>query len=192
MHQKLYTSESEYNAITQQRNAEIGILRARALSPFRTNEDDEEDSLACVLGLEQHLLTPMERLARANKIRKTIDAVLDEQAKQRALAHQRGVDYNAYDTIGISTISMKCSQEARIMALERAKQVERERNVSRRRASDSVLEINLKSSWLSSDEEEDNADSLCHRNAYHGSNSSTSHPPSSKRSKMRRRMSLAN
>ena len=176
MRRKLYTSESEYNAISHRRDTEIAILKTRALSPFRANTDDEnvdeeEDSHACIWGIEHHLLTPAERHARAGKIRKTIDAVLGEQETQRELARQRGLDYNAYDAIGISTVSMRHSQTARIMALERARNVERECKVNMmRRNSDSVLEVaNLKSSWSSSDSEsgEKCSASLCDGNAYH-------------------------
>ena len=219
MRRKLYTSESEYIAISHRRDTEIVILRARALSPFRPiedtnrdhqnneNESDEEDSHACDWGIEHHLLTPAERHARASKIRKTIDAVLGEQDKQRELACQRGLDYNAYDAIGISTVSMRHSQTARIMALERARNVERECKMSMmRRKSDSVLEVtNLKSSWSCSDSESD--DEYCHAspcggNAYHVRGEGRARPvmgkksksmkTSSKMAKMKRRMSLNN
>ena len=207
MRRKLYTSESEYNAISHRRDTEIAILKTRALSPFRaTNTDDgeEEDSHACVWGIEHHLLTPAERHARAIKIRKTIDAVLNEQDMQRELARQRGLDYNAYDDIGISTVSMRHSQTARIMALERARNVERECKMTMmRRKSDSVLEVtNLKSSWSCSDSESDEeyGTTPCDGNAYHQQGEGRDRPmmgkkskpmkTSSKVAKMKRRMSL--
>ena len=190
VHGKLYTSDEEYSAISQQRDMEIRILRARALSPFRTNVDisdnnqdnaettEEEDPLACDWGLEHHLLPPPERHARANKIRNTIAAVLNEQETQRMLADLHGTVYRAYDAIGISTISMKCSQEARIMALERARQVEREctcKETAMRRKSDSVLEVKSKSSWSSSDEDV----SVCDGNAYRQQSKEDASPSSS-------------
>ena len=208
MRRKLYTSESEYNAISPRRDTEIAILKTRALSPFRAtntdDDDDDEDSHACVWGIEHHLLTPAERHARASTIRKTIDAVLGEQETQRELARQRGLDYNAYDAIGISTVSMRHSQTARIMALERARNVERECKMSMmRRKSDSVLEVaNLKSSWSCSDSDSDEeyGASPCDGNAYHWQGEgigrsmmgkkSKSMKTSSKTAKMKRRMSL--
>ena len=199
MHGKLYTSDDEYSAISRQRDTEIGILRARALSPFRTsvgisniNQDNDEteveDSLACDWGLEHHLLPPPERLARANKIRKTIAAVLNEQETQRVLADLHGTVYRAYDAVGISTISMKCSQEARIRALERARQVEREiKDTTMRRKSDSVLEVKS-SSWSSSDEDV----SVCDGNAYHQQSGEVAIPSSSpSRRKMGRKSKSA-
>lgn len=205
MHRKLYTSESEYNAISHRRDTEIAILKTRALSPFRANDDDEDDSHACVWGIEHHLLTPAERHARASKIRKTIDAVLGEQETQRELARQRGLDYNAYmyDAIGISTVSMRHSQTARIVALERARNVERECKMSMmRRKSDSVLEVaNQKSSWSCSDSESDEeyGASPCGGNAYPQRGEGRGRPMMGKKSKsmktssiakMKRRMSL--